>query len=1158
MSKIITPLLPLAMLVHFLSAGASAQQLDRRPNLNVGDAIVTGFSGVVMPAPTQARPANKSATDLTFINADGPSARIVGVGRPGYVWDGRLFQAPKTFDVFARDVGQVFGVALDDQAAPNIYLSATSAFGLNLVGRASDGLPERRKVGGPGTVWMKGQFGLELQGDPGSIYKIDGTTGAVSLFAKVMLDGVPNPGAALGNLAYDATHKQLFVSDLYTGMIHRFAIVDGSEPGTPYDHGTTGRTAANLAPVPFTAGNRPNIANSRFNSENPDTWGFAPAERRVWGLAVQAGRLYYSARNGAATDGPQIWSVGIQRDGSFAADARWELDVPAQPGPYPVSDIAFSQKGAMILAQRAPIAGSYDYSAFTKAGEPRVLRFWLKDSNAPPSPGQWNPVPEEYAIGFAGNYRNTNGGVALGYGYGSDGTLGVTACESSLWSTGQNLRNNPALRSQLEPGGPLLVHGLQGGPADLVRNGNEPPAATYFIDYDDTFDDARASAHVGSVRILSQPCASVLSSASNPSYVSGPQSGGRPGGGGGGYCVGPNCACIAPPTSFPINLSLPPLSLPPCTQVGQPVSLDLSTVTFPAGFDPNWAVTPFGPQAHSTSYWNWPVIGNHWVQPKPSLTNQSHPIGPYVYTRSFNLACRPEAYTSIKLTGQFGSDNDAVMSLNGPANVVASCTNCFNTVPVAFSHVGPAFFVAGLNTLTVTVINRPPGGPTGLTLTGTLEAVCGKDCVCGCPSGTVLQNGQCVPTNPIDLTIGKESTGDGGSGTWFNVWVTNNGAPITFPAGGITVTETVPTGMTVTGVTGTGWSCAPPTMVGPGTMLCTYNLGGSLGTGAQLTNTLVVNYTTTGPGPFTNCATVGASSGVGVDTTPSNDKACATVTPSQVGSLAVTKVVAPDPLGIGNTLSFPVTMTCTNPAASYPLNVHGNTSTVPISLPVGSNCSIAETLPPPPPGCAWLAPVYSPSTVIIAAGVNVLTAINAYECKIPRAPVSVSAACDPRTTTRRSDICACRFDNMVRVSPEACGCTAGVSFVEGRGCITSLVCRPPLIPDAAGKVCICGPGLVQRGQSCGLPTVCNLPARLNSRGNCECPTDMVATRNGCAPRERREPSITPGGRERREPSITPGDILRNIPDGVFGPGGGGRDNPGGPRGGEGPTGFPGR
>jgi hypothetical protein len=531
MSKIAQFFGLLALLLIY-AGSVDAQQPARSPSLNLGDAVVTGFSGTSAPDPARARPASKSAIDLTFINPDGPSARIVRIGRPGFVWDGRLFQAPKTFDVLAKDTGQLFGVALDDQAAPNIYLAATSAFGLHLVGRGPDGQPERRKVGGPGTGWMKGQFGLDLQGDPGSIYKVDGTTGVVTLFAKVMLDGVPNPGPALGNLAYDAAHKQLLVSDLYTGMIHRFAIADGGEPGAPYDHGVTGRGAANLAPMPFNPGNRPNIANSRFNSENPDTWGFAPPERRVWGLAVREGRLFYSARNGAATDGPQIWSVGIQQDGGFAADARWELDVPAQPGPYPVSDIAFSQKGAMILAQRAPIAGSYDYSAFTKPGEPRVLRFWLKEPNDPPSPGRWKPLAEEYAVGFAGNYRNTNGGIALGYGYGQDGALSAGACEFALWSTGQNLRNDPALRSRLEPGGPLLVHGLQGVPAAPVRSFNEPPWTSYSVDYDDKFDDPGASGHMGSVRIYTIPCVGPTAAyggagyASNPPYVSGPQSGG--------------------------------------------------------------------------------------------------------------------------------------------------------------------------------------------------------------------------------------------------------------------------------------------------------------------------------------------------------------------------------------------------------------------------------------------------------------------------------------------------------------------------------------------------------------------------------------------------------------------------------------------------------
>lgn len=41
-------------------------------------------------------------------------------------------------------------------------------------------------------------------GGPGSIWRIDGTTGEVRLFANVMLDGAANSGPALGGLAFDA------------------------------------------------------------------------------------------------------------------------------------------------------------------------------------------------------------------------------------------------------------------------------------------------------------------------------------------------------------------------------------------------------------------------------------------------------------------------------------------------------------------------------------------------------------------------------------------------------------------------------------------------------------------------------------------------------------------------------------------------------------------------------------------------------------------------------------------------------------------------------------------------------------------------------------------------------------------------------------------
>jgi hypothetical protein len=422
------------------------------------------------------------------------------------------------FDVYARDVGQVFGIALDDQTAPNIYLSATSAFGLQLVGRGPDGQPARLKKGGPGEGWMKGQFGLELQGGPGSIFKVDGKTGVVSLFANVTLDGVPNPAAALGSLAFDAQHQQLFVSDLYTGMIHRFDL-NGNDLGH-FDHGVTGRTAAKLTPTPFNASARPNIAVAKFDTQNPATWGFAPAPRRVWGLALHEGRLFY-----AVADGPQIWSVGIQQDGSFATDPRWELDVPAQPGPYQVSDILFSQQGAMILAQRAPITASYDYSAFTAKAEPRVLRYRLDNPKTPGNRSRWIAAPDEYAVGFAGKYRNTNGGVALGYDYGPDGALNINSCEATLWTTGQDLRDDPALQTQLLPGGPLVVHGLFAVPVSQVLPSNTPPWTSYSVDYDSAFHDPAATGHLGQVRIFTTPCAVVLS---------GPAGGAASGGGGGG------------------------------------------------------------------------------------------------------------------------------------------------------------------------------------------------------------------------------------------------------------------------------------------------------------------------------------------------------------------------------------------------------------------------------------------------------------------------------------------------------------------------------------------------------------------------------------------------------------------------------------------------
>ena len=114
---------------------------------------------------------------------------------------------------------------------------------------ARDGSPERRKKGGPGVGWMKGQFGLDLQGGPGAHLQGRRRHRRGDAVRQCHARRRAESGPGLGNLAYDSAHKQLFVSDLYTGMIHRFDL-DGNELGR-YDHGVTGLGAAKLATVPF-------------------------------------------------------------------------------------------------------------------------------------------------------------------------------------------------------------------------------------------------------------------------------------------------------------------------------------------------------------------------------------------------------------------------------------------------------------------------------------------------------------------------------------------------------------------------------------------------------------------------------------------------------------------------------------------------------------------------------------------------------------------------------------------------------------------------------------------------------------------------------------------------------------------------------------------
>ncbi len=444
----------LAVLATPISRAVAQDATDAAAGIvNPGDAVVTGFSGTT------------DAPGGRIIDPDGPSVRVFDLTGKGPA-QAQVVDAPVKFEVMARDIGQVFGVALDNAVPPNIYLTATAAYGLHIVAPGPDGNPVPVAGGRPDAAFMDGQWGPG--GNAGTVWKIDGRTGKVSVFAVLKADGTDNGGAGLGNIVFDPSHYQLFVSDLDSGLIFRLDM-NGNVLGT-FDHGRNGRPAEGLDPVEDD-GSKADITSPDFSTDNSDTWGLTDIRRRVWGLGFFRNRLYY-----AVGEGPQIWSVGFNDDGSFAGDAQ--VEIRQVPGGMPVTDILFTPRGRMILAQRGGMLGSTAFEQFHTPGMNSVLRYTRG------ADGKWVQEPEEYAIGFRPDHRNASGGVGL-------------SCEGVLWSTGDALRDDPALAAS----GRTIVHGLQGNDVPLVRPRNVPPWAAWFVDYDGRFGDGASAGHVGDVEI---------------------------------------------------------------------------------------------------------------------------------------------------------------------------------------------------------------------------------------------------------------------------------------------------------------------------------------------------------------------------------------------------------------------------------------------------------------------------------------------------------------------------------------------------------------------------------------------------------------------------------------------------------------------------------
>jgi len=500
-SLIAAALLPIAPL--------AAQEEPIRP----GEAVVTRFSGTT----------STQSGDTPVINLDGTVVSIVDLRAPGQPPEGQHWiDEPQRKAVTARQVGQVFGVTLDDATPPNVYLAATSAFGLH---RTEDN-----------AQWMPGMWG---SGGPGAVYKLDAANGyAPRLLSKVTLGGRENGGPGLGNIAYDGARKQLFVSDLETGMIHRLRAADGASLDQ-YDHGVQGRAkfvdaatgaAKQLPQIAFDPASRARINDCPSGFEtSPQCWNFAASGRRVWGIAVHRNpeknetRLYYAVWSGPAfgqagwnqadEDDKRnaVWSVRLGPEGGFdPADVRREFQLPdffvkpqdiARAGySQPVSDITFSACGprpVMLLAERGGIRnlGLGEPDAFAHPYEARALRYELDQA------GNWRPVGR-YDVGFYDRRKegqpflraNCAGGIAFGPSYDQSAwTADTSKPDEFVWITGNALCsadgpcNLPvgATADQPDAGGaaqPAAAASTEAVPDDSEVHGLQGVAASAFAE----------------------------------------------------------------------------------------------------------------------------------------------------------------------------------------------------------------------------------------------------------------------------------------------------------------------------------------------------------------------------------------------------------------------------------------------------------------------------------------------------------------------------------------------------------------------------------------------------------------------------------------------------------------------------------------------------
>jgi hypothetical protein len=258
------------------------------------------------------------------------------------------------------------------------------------------------------------------------------------------------------------------------------------------------------------------------------------------------------------------------------------------------------------------------------------------------------------------------------------------------------------------------------------------------------------------------------------------------------------------------------------------------------------------------------------------------------------------------------------------------------TPGVTIQNPQSTYLVNSSGQVQLTLVGAAPGSTVELDISGSKLDPKSADGMSICCAGkikvTIPKDLDCVK-KVIDVAIlkeGKTSPAPEANGYVFNLTATNEGGAYTPAAGSLKITDTVPAGMTFTGITASpGWSCLPAAPIAAGgTLTCTYT-GGALpaGPGANIGG-VQITATANGQGPyppFKNCAVIGqASTGVLSETTLANNKSCVVVKkPDGKSTVSIEKKcgpvknskypVGPAATAAGFNTSCTITVTTTGP-----------------------------------------------------------------------------------------------------------------------------------------------------------------------------------------------------------------------------------------------------